>query len=86
MLTGRLKAAFEERALDATMGLQALTTEPEGSHRVGADRSNHGVSLPFRAIDRPVMFQVDVAAEPTGTSDEVITGTGVLALRSDSTN
>ncbi len=86
VLTGRLKAVFEERALDATIGLPVLTTEPEGSHQAPPDRTSRGVCLPFRAIDRPVMFQIDLTADgPDKGRATVVAGTGVLALRSDAT-
>jgi CheY-like chemotaxis protein len=61
-LVGPLKTEFMERGLEATIGLPVLTTEPAGDQR-GLAAQDSGTSFYFRAVDRPVTFQIDLSAE-----------------------
>lgn len=84
VLTGRLKAAFEERNLEATIGLPALSTVTAESCTGDGEHASSDLSVSFRAIDRSVMFRLDFnASKPSQGLPAVDSDTGVLALRTD---
>ncbi|MDO8795185.1 MAG: response regulator [Vicinamibacterales bacterium] len=85
VLVGRLKAAFEERGIDSTIGLPVLSIDP-AQPEPGQAPGPAGVDLHFRAIDRPVSFHINVSATENTQARESAAandGTGVVALRSE---
>lgn len=86
VLVGRLKAAFEERGIDSSIGLPILSIDPAEPGRGGLAAGPGGVDLHFRAIDRPVAFHINISATENTREEEPAadgSGTGVVALRSE---
>lgn len=81
VVTGRLRPAFDERKVSATIGL------PQMGHDAGAettDAETRAVVLSFKASDRPVTFDLRVTATSvTSETTEAANPEGVAFLRTD---
>lgn len=86
VLGGRLKVVFQEHQLETVMGLPVLRSEREGPP---ADliQPEHGVDMHFRAVDRPVLFQVLLTVEESEATSDASSADapgGVATIRTDS--
>ncbi len=83
VLAGRLHAAFEEIKLESAIGLPALAIEA-GDQRAPVDEG--ALDQYFRAVDKPVTFELDLAVGAVATAEDAPTideESGVAMLRTD---
>ncbi len=84
VLAGRLHATFQEHKLEASMGLPTLSTDDPRAEEATRE-GTMGLDQYFRAVDKPVTFEVDLSVEPVASTGGVPVDqeTGVGMLRAD---
>jgi CheY-like chemotaxis protein len=83
VLSGRVTAAFRQRKPGWVVGLPTVDAKPAAGDGTAAQEEPE-ISLHFHAIDRPIVFQVDLSVEAL-VADRVAADaeTGVTMLRTD---
>jgi two-component system chemotaxis response regulator CheY len=86
VLGGRILAAFNEARLEASIGLPELSTETAGTASTPERSDGPSLDQHFRAVDKPVTFQLDLAVAAAATDEQapmIDQESGVTMLRAD---